>query len=78
MDYLVMRSPLHQILPPARCHLRQIPPLLSQKVLFRQIILAIHMNIQSQGSEFRQMAGLHQIQQMLLGRLTVKHKLIQG
>ena len=73
-----MRSPLRQILQPARCHLRQIRRLLYQNQLFRQIILVIHMNIQLQEQGFQQMAVLHQIQQMLQERSMAKRKLIQG
>ena len=78
MDYLVMRSQLRQILRPARCHQRQIQQRQFLKRLRQQTILATHMNIQLQEQEFQQMAGLHQIQQMLLGQLTAKRKLIQG
>ena len=78
MDYLVMRSPLRQILLPAQCHLRQIQRHQFLKRLRQQIILAIHMNIQLQEQEYQQMAPLPQIQQMLLEPLTAKHKLIQG
>ena len=78
MQYLIMRSQLRQILQLAQCHQQQIPQLLSQKLLFRQTTLGTHMNIQLQEQGFLQMAGLHQIQQMLLGQSTAKHKLIQG
>ena len=73
-----MRSPLRQILQPARCLQRQIQQHQFLKRLRQQIISVIHMNIQLQGQGFQQMAGLHQIQQMFLGRSTAKRKLIQG
>ena len=78
MDYLVMRSPLRQILQPERCLQRQIQRHQFLKRLRQQIILAIHMNIQLQGQAFLQMAGLHQIQQMFQQRLTVNNIHIQG
>ena len=78
MDYLVMRSQLRQILPPAQCHQRQIQRHQFLKQLRQQIILAIHMNIQLQEQEYQQMAVLRQIQQMFQEPLTAKHKLIRG
>ena len=73
-----MRSPLRPPLQPGRCHQRQIQQRQFLKRLRQQTILATHMNIQLRGQGFLQMAGLLQIQQMLLEQSTAKHKLIQG
>ena len=73
-----MRSPLRQILRPARCHLRQTRQHKLTKQLRQQIILAILMNILFRALELQQMMLSRQAHQMSMQQLMDNNTLIRG